>query len=233
MRQSDATKREKLVRTVYWLRSNGWNARSCLLRGEDLFFEGLFFEEVGVVAVAGEELVVGAELGDAAVDEDGDAVGVAGGGDAVGDEDGGAALHGLAEAGEDLLFGVGVYAGEGIVEDEDGGIAQDGAGDGGALLLAAGEGDAALADDGAEAAGELEDLVGDVGGAGGGLDLLCRCGVRCGNAEGDVVGDGGGEEEGLLGDEADGGAKGVERVVAEGAVVEQDGVGCGRRTGAG
>ena len=150
----------------------------------------------------------------------------------MGDEDRGAALHGFAEAGEDLLFGVGVYAGQGVVEDQDGGIAEDGAGDGGALLLAAGEGDAALADDGAEAAGELEDLVGDVGGAGGGFDLLVEgqggvFAVGCGDSKGDVVGDGGGEEEGLLGDEADGRAEGVEGVVAEGAVVEEDGVGWG------
>ncbi len=53
-----------------------------------------------------------------------------------------------------------------------GGIEEDGSGDGGALLLASGEGDAALAYDGAEAGGEFEDLVGDVGGAGGGFDLL-------------------------------------------------------------
>jgi hypothetical protein len=31
-----------------------------LLGGEDFFFEGLFFEEVGVVAVLGEEFVVSA-----------------------------------------------------------------------------------------------------------------------------------------------------------------------------
>ena len=101
----------------------------------------------------------------------------------MGDEDGGAAVHDLAEAGEDLLFGVGVYGGEGVVEDEDAGVAEDGAGDGGALLLAAGEGDAALADDGLEAAGELEDLGGDVGG-GGGVEDLGVGGV--GAAEGDV-----------------------------------------------
>ena len=64
---------------------------------------------------------------------------------------------------EDALFGVGVYAGEGVVEDEDVGVADDGAGDGGALFLAAGEGEAALADHGVEAFGELEDLGGDVG----------------------------------------------------------------------
>ncbi len=90
----------------------------------------------------------------------------------MGDEDGGAALHDLAEAGEDLLFGVGVDAGEGVVEDEDAGVADEGAGDGGALLLAAGEGDAAFADDGVEAGGELEDFGGDVGGAGGVFDLV-------------------------------------------------------------
>ncbi len=33
--------------------------RRKLLGGEDLFFEGLLFEEFGVVAVAGEEFVVG------------------------------------------------------------------------------------------------------------------------------------------------------------------------------
>ena len=84
-------------------------ATAWLLGGEEFFFEGLFFGEVGVVACAGEELVVGAELDDAAGDEDGDAVCVAGGGDAVSDEDGGAALHGGTHGGEDLVFGVGVY----------------------------------------------------------------------------------------------------------------------------
>ena len=82
-----------------------------------------------------------------------------GGGDAVGDEDRGAALHDFAQAGEDLLLGVGVDGGQCVVEDEDAGVAEHGAGDGGALLLAAGEGDAALADHGVEAAGEFENLV--------------------------------------------------------------------------
>ena len=73
---------------------------------------------------------MGALLGDAAGDQDGDLVGVAGGGDAVGDEEGGASAHDLAQTGEDDLFGVGVDAGQGVVEDEDAGVAQDGAGDG-------------------------------------------------------------------------------------------------------
>jgi len=84
-------------------------ATAWLLGGEEFFFEGLLFGEVGVVAAAGEEFVVGAELDDAAFVEDGDAVGVASGGDAVSDEDGGAALHGGTHGGEDLVFGVGVY----------------------------------------------------------------------------------------------------------------------------
>ena len=71
-----------------------------------------------------------------------------------------------------------------------------------------------------------------MGGAGGGFDLLVEelpgcVGGGCGDSKGDVVGDGGGEEEGLLGDEADGAAEGVEWVVAEGAVVQEDGVGWG------
>ncbi len=63
---------------------------------------------------------------------------------------------------EDFVFGVGVDAGEGVVEDEDAGTAEEGAGDGGALLLASGEGDAALADGGVIAIGE-------------GLDVVARC----------------------------------------------------------
>ena len=99
-------------------------------------------------------------------------VGVADGGDAVGDEDGGASLHDLAEMVEDFVFGVGVDAGEGVVEDQDAGAAEEGAGYGGALLLASGEGDAALAYRGVVAFGETFYVLGDVGGFGGGLDVV-------------------------------------------------------------
>lgn len=190
----------------------------------EFFLEALLFEEAGVVAVAGEEFVVCAQFGDAAGYEDGDLVGVAGGGDAVGDEDGGPALHDGAKAVEDALFGVGVDAGEGVVEDEDARVADDGAGDGGALLLAAGEGDAALADHGVEALGELEDLGGDVGDGGGFLDLFSSC---LGDTEGDVLADGLGEEEGLLRDVAYVFAQGVEGEAADGFSVDEDGTGSG------
>src|ERR1035438_3479092 len=103
--------------------------------------------------------------------EDCDAIGVADGGDAVGDEDGGSSAHDFAEMVQDFVFGVGVYAGEGVVEDQNARAAQEGAGDGGALLLASGEGDAALADRRVVAFGKTLDVVRDVGGLGGGFDL--------------------------------------------------------------
>ena len=142
----------------------------------------------------------------------------------MGDEDGGAAFHDVAEAGEDALFGVGIDRGQGVVEDEDAWVADDGSGDGGALFLSAGEGDSAFTDHGVKAAGEFEDFGGDVGDGGGLLDLLGG-GVGC--TEGDVVTDGIGEEEGLLGHEADVAAEGLEGEGADGAVVDEDGAGDG------
>ena len=142
----------------------------------------------------------------------------------MGDEDGGAALHNGAEAVEDAFFGVGIDAGERVVEDEDARVADDGAGDGGALLLTAREGDAAFADHGVEALGELEDLGGDVGDGGGFLDLFGSC---LGNTEGDVLANGLGEEEGLLGDEAYVFAQGVEGETANRFSVDEDRAGSG------
>jgi hypothetical protein len=131
---------------------------------------------------------VGAQLADAAVDQDGNAIGIARGGNAVGDEKGGSALHLRPQAVEDLVFGIGVYAGQGVVEDQDFGVAQDGAGDGGALLLASGEGHPALTDYGAEAGGEFEDFCGDVGGARGGFYIRL---IGLWRAKRDVASDGG------------------------------------------
>jgi hypothetical protein len=142
----------------------------------------------------------------------------------VGDEDSRAALHDSLEAGEDLFFGVGVYGGQCVVEDEDAGVADYGSGYGGALLLAAGEGETALAYHGVEAAGEFEDLVSDVGDGGGFFDLLVGGG---GNSEGYVVADGVGEEVGLLGDEADVLTETLEGDGADGSVVDQDTAGGG------
>ena len=171
---------------------------------------------------------MGAEFYDTSLVEDGDQVGVADGGNAVGDEDGGASAHDFAEVVEDFVFGVGVDAGEGVVEDEDAWAAEQGAGDGGALLLASGEGDAAFADRRVVAFGEAFDVLGDVGGFGGGFDVVkLRLAVFLRYAEGDVFADGVAEEECLLRDEADVPAQRVEREFADGVAVDEDGAGLG------
>ena len=157
-------------------------------------------DQAGVGAVAGHELVVAADLDDAAVVEDDDAVGVADGAEAVGDDEGGAALLQLLQRLLDEVLALAVERRGGLVEDEDAGVAEDGAGDRDALALAAAELDAALADDGVVGVGEFADKPVGVGGPGGGLDL----GVAgVGAAVADVVGDAGGEEDRLLRDHAD------------------------------
>ena len=206
-------------------------AKSATSAGDgELLFEALLFVEAGIVAISGEKFVVGAELDDASADEDGDAVGIADRGDAVGDEDGGAAFHAAAQLFEDALLGVGIDAGQGVVEDEDARVADQGAGKGGALLLTSGEGEAAFADEGLEAAGEVFEFLADVGGFGG-VEHLFAAGV--GGSEEDVLADGLAEEEGLLGDESDVGAEAVEGIFAYGMAVDEDGSGRRRRRGAG
>ena len=132
--------------------------------------------------------------------DDEDLVGAADGREAVGDDEGGAALHEEVEAVLDHGFGLGVEGAGGFVEDEDARVGENGAGDGDALALAAGELDAALADDGVVAFGEaLGELV-DAGDAAGFHELLLG-GVGAGEA--DVFADGAVEEEGLLEDDAE------------------------------
>src|SRR6266403_990978 len=160
--------------------------------------------------------------------EDSDAVGIADGGNAVGDEDGGASAHDFPQMVEDFVFGVGVDAGEGVVENEDAGTAQKGAGDGGALLLASGESDAAFADCGVVAFGEAFDVLRDVGGFGGGFDVVqLRLAVFLRYAKGNVFADGVAEEECFLGNESDVAAQRVERELADGASVDENGAGLG------
>ena len=87
-----------------------------------------------------------------------------------------------------------------LVEHEDRRVAQDRARDGDALLLAAGEAVAALADDGVVALRQRGDHVVDARGFGGGLDLLVgRLRLR----EAQVLAHARVEEVRLLGDDAD------------------------------
>src|ERR1700729_1169460 len=88
------------------------------------------------------------------------------------DQNCGAALHHAAEAREDALFSLRVYGGEGIVENEDARIANDGACDGAALLLSAGESDAAFADNGVVFVSEAFDVGVDICDFSGGADLI-------------------------------------------------------------
>ncbi len=170
------------------------------LHFRQFLFQQLLVVEIGVVAVAGDEFVVGAEFDDASLVEDGDAVGVAHGRDAVRDEDGSASVHDLAQVVEDLVFGVRVHAGESVVENEDAGAAQQSARDGGTLLLPTGESDASLADCRVVAFGKAFDVLSDVGGFGGGFDFFKTGFV---STEGDVLADGQAEQESFLGNEAD------------------------------
>src|SRR5262245_34322736 len=73
-------------------------------------------EHGAVAAAARHQLVVGAELDDAAVLEHADAVGVADGGEAMRDEDGGALPGGGEQAIEDLRFAAHVELGGRLVE---------------------------------------------------------------------------------------------------------------------
>src|SRR5437879_2326270 len=86
--------------------------------------------EAAIEAVLRDQLVVTADLGDAPLVNDDDAVGVAHGGQAMRDDEHGAAAH---EVGQRLLhheLALGVEIGGRLVQDEDGGVLQEGAGDG-------------------------------------------------------------------------------------------------------
>ena len=90
------------------------------------------------------------------------------------DDQGGAALHEGVQVIEDGFLGVGVHRGERVVEDENLRPANERPGQGRALLLAAGQGDAAFADEGVETLGELVDVLFELSLFGHGVDLgLC------------------------------------------------------------
>ena len=109
---------------------------------------------------------VRAFLDDALAFQDDDLVGVADGGEPVGNDDGRAARHQPFQRLLDEQFGFGIHRGGGLVQDQDRAVFQDRARDRKALLLPAGELDAALADQRIVAVGEpVNELVG-VGGLG-------------------------------------------------------------------
>ena len=96
-----------------------------------------------------------------------DLVGGQDGGEAVGDGEGGAAGGQARQGFLNQPLGVRVEGAGGLVQNQDARVFQDGAGDGDALLFAAGELVAALADDGVIAFRQGGDVVVDGGGLGG------------------------------------------------------------------
>ena len=162
---------------------------------------------------------MGAALAELALVHDEDGVGGLNGAEAVGDEDAGAAGDHAGEGEADAVFGVGVDGAGGLVEDEDGGRVGEGAGEADELLLAGGEGGAAFADGLVEAGREGADEVGDVDFFGGVLDVFV--GDPAG-AEADVVGDGAGEEERVLEDDAEAAAEGGEVLFADVDAVDEN-----------
>src|SRR6185503_15772452 len=115
---------------------------------EALVLEGvLAVVELAVAAAAREQLGVGAALDDAPALEHEDLVGRADGREAVRDHEGRAAAPQARERVLDVALALAVEARGGLVEDQDARLGQQRARDRDALALAAGELDAALADD--------------------------------------------------------------------------------------
>ena len=105
------------------------------------------------------------------------------------------AFQGLLDQG----FGDGVDVGGGFIQDQDARVGQDGAGDADELALPDREVDAAFQDAGLVAIRQGADKVVGVGQAG---SLLHLSGGGFGYAVADVLGDGAGEEEGFLRNDA-------------------------------
>ena len=107
----------------------------------------LFCVEVVVAAALGVERFVRAAFDDAAAFDDQDLLGAAYGGQPVRDHKCRAPAHQVAQPFLDQRFGFGVQAGGSFVQDQDARIGEDGARDRHALLLPAGQADAAFTHD--------------------------------------------------------------------------------------
>src|SRR5215213_783966 len=190
-------------------------ASADLRRGE----LGVARREGGIAAAGDDQLVVAAGLDDPAAVEHDDLVRVAHRREAVGDRDRRPPLREPVERVLHEPLRLGVERARRLVEDEDRRVAQDRPRDRDALLLAAGEPVAALADNGVVAVRQRCDDVVDPGRLGGDLDLVVR-GVRL--CEAQVLPDGLVEEVCLLRDDADEVAEGLERQVADVDAADRD-----------
>lgn len=180
--------------------------------------------EPGEGAVCSKKFTVGAGFDDTAVGQHEDPVHGLEGAKAVGDGNDGAELGEAIDRCLDLAFGVGIKGGSGFVEDKDGGVANEGPSDSQALTLTAREEDAAFADEGVEALGEIFDEWEGASLAGGSNDLVAGGTDVAGS---DVVGDGVVEEDDFLADEGQKATQVGHTEVTQVGAVEGDGAGGG------
>ena len=141
------------------------------LIGRDGFGFGLFGLQrphMGIEASARQQGGVGAALGDLAIPQDDDFVGVHHGGEAMGDHQGGALAGEAAQSGLDVLLRAGVQRGGGFIQNKDAWVLQDRAGDGDPLFFAAGEFQAAFANPRVVAFWQAKDKIMHLGEFGGG-----------------------------------------------------------------
>lgn len=180
--------------------------------------------EAPVQAVLPDKLIVGALLGDAPVLHHQDLVGILHSGQTVRDGDEGLAAGQLGERLLDEVLVLRVDAGSGLVQNDDGRVLQDSPCNGDALLLAAGQGAAALAHHGVVAVRQLHDEVVAAG-------FLCRRdhlvlrGVR--SAEQDVGADGVMEQIHVLEHHGDVGEQAVAGELPEVVAAHGDAAGLG------
>ena len=175
--------------------------------------------ELAVDAAAGQQLVVGALLGDDPVLDDEDAVGLENGGEPVRDHNVGAALHDSLQRVLNRVFGDRIQGGGGLVQDQDARVLKHHAGNREPLLFAAGELEPSVADLGVVAVGLVHNEVVDVRDAAGGLQLLSGR-VLLGIKE--IVADGAVEEIALLRDDADVGAQKAQIIALDVDAVDGD-----------
>ena len=179
---------------------------------------GLGGHDLPVQRGAVEQHAVLAAGHDPAVVEHHDLVGQCDRREAVGDHERGPSGHRLGERELDALLGGGVHRGGGVVEHQHPRVRNQRAGDRQALALAAGQGQAPLADLGLVALRQLGDEVVCLSSPGRLFDLLA---ARVAAGVGDVLRDAGGEQEGVVADHRHRLADAADRYLADVGAVEQ------------
>jgi hypothetical protein len=175
--------------------------------------------ELGIQAVARQQLGMGADVDDAAGLHHHDAVGAQHGGQAVGDHQRGAPGHQPFQRLLHHVLALGVEGRGGLVEQQHRGVLQQGAGDGDALLLAAGEPRATLAELALVALRQGADELVGLGQPRRAQDVLA---ARLQPAVADVLGRRGGEDHRVLRHQGDLAAQGQRVELAQVDAVEGD-----------